>query len=88
MCAKKAGTTALVTWISVCLVFILLATLEYAWILGMTRIRTGAIEASEKAEVVKTSRLCARHALRIDRLMLILFPVIFSVTAASFWNSI
>ena len=71
--------TAMVKWILGCLLFILLACLEFAWILhGMYH--------TKKVDVKHDMKVNRAHTL--DKLMLIIFPVCFIVFTAIFWTSL
>ena len=82
-----SGPTALVTWMVASISFVMVAILEYAFILNF-HLRTkkvheetsknGAWKSSDKAEKVD----------KVDRIMSIAFPTTFLVTAVTFWSAL
>ena len=69
----------MVKWILGCLLFILLACLEFAWILhGMYHTKKVDVKHDVKANKAHT----------LDKFMLISFPVSFIVFTATFWTSL
>ena len=91
------NTSALMQWIMACLLFIIMAILEYSWILSHNkyfnlsnksssrarRSKSTKVNPSKQDEAEKKSREIYR---RLDRMMLVLFPPTFLIFALIFWT--
>ena len=85
---KSGGTmTAIIQWILACIGFIIMAILEYAWILSHQRCLK-SVKISQKRNPGKD--LEARFeemSRRLDKMMLLIFPPLFFTFAIAFWVS-
>ena len=81
---KSGGSaTALVKWIWSCLVFIIMAVVEYSWILASKRYKKEQV--NQKSNKKSTNE--EQKYQNLDRLMIIVFPPVFLTFSAIFWSS-
>ena len=78
----KTNATALILWIDLCLFYVVAAMIEYAALLAATNIQ------NMDKEKRNCNKALTYFTLHMDRVMLILFPVIFLIHSAMFWSSI
>ena len=74
------GSTALVKWINLCMMFIFVATSEYAIILYIRMIRN---KPGTKSERIRNSL-----TRKMDLVSLVVFPLSFLVAAFAFWANV
>ena len=78
----KTNATALVSWIETCLYYIVAAMLEYAILLA----------SNMMVSYVHKKRRCGYFldyvVLHLDKLMVLLFPTVFSIHAFTFWTNV
>ena len=80
---KSGGSaTALVKWNWVCFGFIVMAGLEYSWILCFKKYMSSTKVASGKGRRKSTLE---ERSKRLDLYMLTVFPLVFFVPSAIFW---
>ena len=83
--SKSGGLMcALMTWIMICLGFILLALAEYSWILFHFKYQPVNEQAKDKNER-KTSEYASKC---LDKRMLLVLPPLFTTVAVVFWVSV
>ena len=77
----NSSSTALVKWVIICLIFLLLAMLEYSWVL------TASMRANKRrvSSVTMTKMTKKFKPFDLDRVMVLVYPVLFMVTAVVFW---
>ena len=79
---KSGGNAnAIIQWILSCLLFIILAILEYALILCYRKYKklTSTDKMEHEQRIEKLSKL-------LDKLMLLIFPLAFFIFSAVFWS--
>ena len=74
--------TAMVLWIIGCLSFIGMAILEYAWILNHMYNNHKVVGQNDKQPQEDIGQR-TRH--KVDRSMLVIFPVVFAIFSLVFW---
>ena len=93
------GATALIRWLVMCIVFILLALLEYAFILGCSGFKSMKTESNEKeninekknddVEVQKPPDMNKRFQItssKLDKISLLILPNFFVFMTILFWT--
>ena len=77
----NSSSTALVKWVIICLIFLLLAILEYSWVL------TASMRAKKRRVscVTMTKMTKKFKPFDLDRVMVLVYPVLFILTAVVFW---
>ena len=84
---KSGGTmTAIMQWIMACIGFIILAILEYAWILSHNKYMKSN-KVSQNRKRAKQEAKSGDLSKRLDKLMLFVFPPVFFIFAIAFWTS-
>ena len=84
---KSGGTvTAIMQWIMACIGFIILAILEYAWILSHNKYMKSN-KVSQNRKRAKQEAKSGDLSKRLDKLMLFIFPPVFFTFAIAFWTS-
>ena len=86
--APKSGgnSTAIIQWILSCLVFIGIAILEYALILGVKKDKNPSeVDAEEKFGRTNKNRSDAMFN-RLDKIMIVILPSTFLAFTAIFWK--
>ena len=76
----KTDVVALVSWVQVCLCYIGAAMIEYTFLLG-SNILISHLDKGSYCE--KGLKLITQH---LDKLIFLLFPVIFAITSYLFWK--
>ena len=79
----NSDSTALVKWVIICLIFLLLAMLEYSWVLVTASMR-GA-KKRRVSSVTMTKMPKNFKPFDLDRVMVLVYPVLFLLTAIVFW---
>ena len=74
--------TAMVKWIISCFVFILLAILEYAWIIKHMYSKGGQNDLESQDDNMPKQKTWLR---KVDNYMEIVFPIVFVIFTAMFW---
>ena len=87
---KSGGKpTALIVWIWSCLVFIILAVLEYSTLLYYSKVKSikGAIEGKKDMKAISKADFEEKKFTNMDMLMLAIFPSVFIIFSLIFWLS-
>ena len=77
-----SSPTALVDWIIICLIFLLLAILEYSWVL------TAHLRAKNHQKIDSETKKVKAKPFDLDKIMTFVFPFIFLTSAFVFWSSV
>ena len=85
---KSGGTmTAIIQWILACIGFIIMAILEYAWILSHQKCLK-SVKISQKRSAGKDLEAKFEEmSRRLDKMMLFIFPPLFFTCTIAFWVS-
>ena len=77
-----SGPTVLVIWMVVCISFLMIAIVEYAWIINfyLRKQRTFEVQTDKSESWPEMTKMD-----RIDRIMGISFPVVFIFATVIFW---
>ena len=87
---KSGGKpTALIIWIWSCLVFIIMAILEYSTLLYYSKVKSNKDATEGKKEIKATSKADSEEKKfkNLDMLMLAIFPSVFLIYSLIFWLS-
>ena len=85
---KSGGTmTAIIQWILACIGFIIMAILEYAWILSHQRCLKSVNNSQKRNPGNDLEARFEEMSRRLDKMMLLIFPPLFFTFAIAFWVS-
>ena len=78
----NSGPTALITWIVICICFQIFAILEYAWVIAVNLTHEKETKVNSVTNPTQTTKRMTR---KMDRFMLLAFPVSFMIFALFYW---